>query len=278
MSWVAIAKKDVQDSVRSRTLWALIAVFLLLIVLLANLVVPGDISDTATLLAAISGTFLFGILFFVPLMGLIISIKSVVRERESGTINLLLALPHSRRDLVLGKFVGRSIVLSIAIVATFLPATLYILVQADITPIFEMFAFLLSTILFGMMFVGIGVALSALVNSETQAAISGVVIFFLLYLWPVIFDQLGISISDFVARFWLFSMFIDMLLALFSLRHSDIPNASLVAWDNAQIDEFGAITIDVAVYMQHWFVFIILAIWIAVPLGIGYFRFDSIDL
>jgi len=33
-----------------------------------------------------------------------------------------------------------------------------------------------------------------------------------------------------------------------------------------------------AFYMQNWFVFVILLLWIAVPLAIGYARFSQIDL
>jgi ABC-2 type transport system permease protein len=280
MSWVAIAKKDVQDSVRSKTIWALIAVFLLLMIGLAWLTSPGKITDTETLLAAIGGAFLFGILFFVPIMGLVISIKSIIRERESGTINLLLSLPHTRLEMIIGKFVGRSVVLTIAILATFLPSVGYIFLQADSAPMFELGAFLFATMLFGLMFVGIGVGFSALVNSETQAAVAGILLFFALYLWPFIIDQLGITVGDFVSRFWLLFMFADMMLAMFSLKHEEIPDASVVALDDAfEITEsLNIVEQSVAIYLQHWFAFIILAIWIVVPLAVGYARFNMSDL
>lgn len=276
MSWQAIAKKDFQDSIRSRTLWVIIGLFLLLIFALSWWATDGNITDTDAFVAVIGGTFILGVIFFVPLTGLFISIKSIVRERESGTINLLLSLPHSRSDMVIGKFVGRSAVLTVAILVGFLPAVILLLVEADVTPLYEIFALLLSTILLGLMFIGIGVGFSALVNSETQATIGGVLIFILLYMWPFIINFiLDISVPDFFERSYLLFLFWDMWAALMSVRE-DVPNASIVELGGNP--EVGSASVDVAIYMQHWFAFVILAFWIIVPLAVGYLRFNQRDL
>jgi len=275
MSWQAIAKKDFKDSLRSRTLWGIIGSFIFLIFLLAFLATDGDINDTEGFVSVIGGTFLFGVLLFVPLTGLFISIKSIVRERESGTINLLLSLPHSRRDMVIGKFLGRSAVMSISIVAGFLPACILILVEAQVTPLYELFAFLVATICLGLLFVGFGVGFSALVNSETQATVAGVLLFFLLYLWPFVFGALDIDLPDFLDRFYLLTLFFDMLAALLSVTEN-IGNASIVVRGENNFAEGAAATAPI--HLQHWFAFVILGALIAVPLAVGYIRFDSADL
>ena len=275
MSWQTIAKKDFKDSVRSRVLWGIIGSFILLIFGLAYLATDGNIDSTAGFIAVIGGAFLFGIMLFVPLTGLFISIKSIVRERESGTINLLLSMPHSRRDMVLGKFVGRSAVMSISIVAGFLPASLLILLRAEVSPIFELFAFLLATVLLGLLFVGIGVGFSALVKSETQATVGGVLLFFLLYLWPAIFGILDIDLPPFLDRFYLLNLFFDMLAAIYSLNNN-IPNASVVELGNTNFAEASATSAPI--HMQHWFAFVILGAMIAIPLAVGYIRFNSTDI
>lgn len=266
MSWQAIAKKDFQDSVRSRTLWAIIALFLLVIGGIAYLEMDSGGNATEVI---IGGTLVFGILLFVPLAGLFISVKSIVRERESGTINLLLSLPHSRGEMILGKFLGRAGVLSAATLIGFLPAIVLILVEGDL-PLQDLLAFMLVSILFGIMFIGIGVGFSALVNTETQATVGGIAIFFLLYLWPLITDQLlglvDYSLPDFAARFWLFLMFGDMMEALAS------EGAGMTAASGVTLES------SVPFYMQNWFVFVILALWIAVPLAIGYYRFENTDI
>ena len=275
MSWQAIAKKDFQDSLRSRSLWGIIGTFLLLILLLAFLATDGNINDTEGFVSIVAGTFVFGVLFFVPLTGLFISIKSIVRERESGTINLLLSLPHSRRDMLLGKFVGRSAVMSISIIAGFLPACLLILVQAEVTPLYELFAFLATTVFIGLLFVGFGVGFSAFVSSETQATVVGVLLFFLLYLWLPILGALDMDLPAFFDRLYLPFLFLDMLAALLSLT-TDIPNASVVELGQNNFAE--ATATSAPIHMQHWFAFVILGALIAIPMAIGYIRFDSADL
>jgi ABC-2 type transport system permease protein len=240
---------------------------------------PGGDGDE-TLLVSAGLSFFLGILFFVPLAGLFISIKSIVREKESGSINLLLSLPHTRLDMVLGKFVGRAVVLTVAILAAFGPASIYLLAVGGGTGVYELFALLLSIMFFGLIFVGVGIGLSALVNSETQALVVGVTIFFLLFLWVPILNQLGINAPDIVSRFWLVFMFIDFFLVLLSLNDPDIANASVVRYDDIIVDDgFDSVTIPSQdIWLQHWFVFVILALWIVVPLGIGYYRFKSQDL
>lgn len=279
MTWQTVAKKDIKDSVRSRGLWGIIVIFLALILLLSWLLSPGGDGDE-TLLVSAGLSFFLGILFFVPLAGLFISIKSIVREKESGSINLLLSLPHTRLDMVLGKFVGRSVVLAVAVLAAFGPASIYLLAVGGGTGAYELFALLLSIMFFGLIFVGVGIGLSALVNSETQALVVGVSIFFLLFLWVPILGQLGIDAPDIVARFWLVIMFIDFFLVLLSLNDPDIANASVVRYDDIIVEDgFASVTIPSQdIWLQHWFVFVILALWIVVPLGIGYYRFKSQDL
>jgi ABC-2 type transport system permease protein len=278
MSWQTIAKKDIKDSIRSRGLWAIIGIFLALILIISWLLSPGGDGD-GTLLASAGLSFFLGILLFVPLAGLFISIKSIVREKETGSINILLSLPHTRLDMLVGKFVGRSVVLTVAVIAAFGPASVYLLVVAGAGGAYELFALLVSILLFGLMFVGVGVGLSALVNSETQAAIYGVVIFFFMYLWVPILGQLGVDAPDFVVRFWLFAMFIDFFLVLLSLNNPDVPDASFVAYDEIEIENFETIAFpSQEFFMQHWFVFVILAAWILVPLAIGYARFKRQDI
>lgn len=282
MSWKAIAKKDFQDSVRSRGLWGLIGLFFVLMFLLSVVASPSEASGTQAVVEAIGLSFIFGLIVFVPLSGLFISVKSIARERESGTINLLLSLPHSRFDMVLGKFIGRSVVMTITIIATFLPAILYLLSEVGFNgeALYAMFSILLAITLFGIVFVAVGIGLSALVNNETQASIAGVFIFFVLLLWIFIIDGLGISTPTFVDRFWLFVVFTDVVLTLIHLYEGDLGSPSAaVGGESGFGGEFAAeAATSVPIYHQEWFVVVVLALWLVIPLAIGYYRFNTRDL
>lgn len=285
MSWQAIAKKDFQDSVRSRVLWGIIVLFTLLIGGVAYLVVDSGFgeADQQVAEALVTGVFGLIVLFFVPITGLFISIKSVVRERDSGTINLLLSLPHTRSEMILGKFLGRAAVMTATIVVGFIPALGLLLVRTELSP-GVLFAFLVVTILFGLMFVGIGVGFSALFNSETQGTVGGIVIFFGLYLWQTVTSLLlglaDIELPEFATRFGLTQMFQDLFGSI-SPSGRGFGAPSTVTSTTITNPDVGVRIVypdSVAFYMQNWFVFIILAAWIVVPLAIGYARFSKIDL
>lgn len=284
MSWQAIAKKDFQDSARSKVLWGIIVLFTLLIGGVAYLVLNAGLggADQQIAEALVTGVFGLIVLFFIPVTGLFISIKSVVRERDSGTINLLLSLPHTRGEMIFGKFLGRAAVMTATIVVGFIPALGLLLVRTELSP-GVLFAFLVVTILFGLMFVGIGVGFSALFNSETQGTVGGIVIFFGLYLWQTVTGLLlglvDVSLPEFATRFGLTQMFQDMFGSLSPSGRGFGAPSSVTSSTRATGNGFEIVYPDAAAfYMQNWFVFIILAAWIVVPLAIGYARFSKIDL
>jgi ABC-2 type transport system permease protein len=289
MSWQAIAKKDFQDSARSRVLWGIIILFALLIGGIAYLIVDSGIAEGEEALVGVLITGIFGVfvLFFIPITGLFISIKSVVRERESGTINLLLSLPHTRGEMIFGKFLGRAAVMTVTIVVGFIPALGLLILQTDVPPA-ALIVFLFATILFGIMFVGIGVGFSALFNSETQGTVGGIVLFFGLYSWQTLTNLLlGVvdyELPEFAGRFGLTQMLNDMFVALApaSAFPSEFPDSRAGLTGGSTVTgslDGGSLAFDAsAFYMQNWFVFVILLLWIAVPLAIGFARFSRIDL
>lgn len=290
MSYAAVAKKDFQDGIRSKLLWALMALFLISVVGIAWLFTDSAGGTTAAsdldvaLFFAISS--LPAILFLVPLTGLIVSIKSIVRERELGSIKIILSLPHSRQEVLGGKMVGRSALLTIAILVGFIPGAAVLMAQFSAFPIFELAVLTLMTLLFGIAFVAIGLGVSALVSTETRATVVGVAAFFLFYSWSGIFNYLNGRLDlvtgdarHFILRFDLFTVFQDGLLALLSLVHSEIPNGSMVVFTGQVLNDPESVNaVSHPFYLQHWFSFAILAVWIAVPLAIGYWRFERADL
>ncbi len=288
MSVAAVAKKDFRDGVRSRLLWALTAMFVLSIGGFSLLATQSSVEDggTVALIGMLGISSLIAVVVLVPLTGLVVSIKSVVRERELGSIKILLSLPHTRGEVVAGKFIGRVGLLTTAILSGFLPAGIIFALRIDNFPLFEYVALVLVTILFGVTFVAVGLGISALTRTETRATIGGVAAFFLLYSWQSIFNwingQLELFSGDallFVQRFDLFTVFYDVFAAIMTVQHDDIPNASLVAVNQQMMEDPSASEVaSQPIYLQHWFAFVILGAWIAVPLMIGYYRFKATDL
>ncbi len=289
MSYQAVARKDFQDGVRSKLLWALTALFVISIAGFALwlAIQSSNASGDASVGGALGLSFIFAVLFLIPVTGLVVSIKSIVRETELGSIKILLSLPHTRKEIIVGKFLGRSGLFTVALLAGFLPATVFFAIGIEGFPVGEFLALTLVTILFGVMFVAVGIGASALLRTETQATVTGIGVFVALYVWNYLFgrfnDAVGLLRGDavlFVERFWMFHLYSDLIAAITSLWQSDVSNASVVTHSSGSFDpETGTIVVESQpFYLQHWFAFVILAAWIVVPLAIGYWRFSNRDL
>lgn len=292
MSVQAIVEKDFRDGMRSRLLWVLTSLFVLLLGGIALAVTRGGQPETqqeaTAILELFRGSVFIAVVLLVPLTGLVVSMKSIARERELGSIKVLLSLPHERWEVLLGKFLGRSALLTTAIVAGFLPAGIIYVVRIDGFPVGQYVVFTIATVLLGLQFVAIGVAASALLESESQATLAGVGLLFLLLTWRFFFEAGNLitgalSGNDlfFLRRFYLLTLFNDMVRGLLSLTEELSTNATAAIGprDVEPVIQNGSPVIpDQPFYLQHWFAFVILAALIVVPLAIGYYRFDRMDL
>ncbi|MDB2225562.1 ABC transporter permease subunit [Halorubrum ezzemoulense] len=192
MSLIAIARKDFQETVRSRGMIALVVLFSLLVAAFAFAVRPTAESEqfaTEVLLSVFIGPFLVTTL--VPLVGVVVGYNAVSGERESGSLKLLLSLPHSRADVVFGKVVGRGAALALAVFAGFLLPAL-VLIAAPV--VFNGGAFLGYTVFaaaLGVVFVSIAVGFSAASSTQRRALIGGVAIYVLfVLLWGAVTGRL----------------------------------------------------------------------------------------
>jgi ABC-2 type transport system permease protein len=184
MSLPAVAKKDFQDTVRSRGMVVLVALFSLLVAVFAYVIRPqggqADQFATELLLSAFVGPVL--VTGLVPLVGVVVGYNAVSGERESGSLKLLLSLPHSRADVVFGKVVGRGAALALATLAGFLlPAA--VLVATPVT--FNAGSYLGYTVFaaaLGVVFVAIAVGCSAAVATRQRALIAGIAVYALFVL------------------------------------------------------------------------------------------------
>ncbi|WP_121744233.1 ABC transporter permease [Natronorubrum halophilum] len=299
----AIAKKDFQDAVRSWTFWGLSVFFFLLLV-----AVTGVISYFGEDIAAEGATTEALILFVsqitrlvIPLIALVLGWKAIAGERETGSIKILLSLPHSRKDVLLGKLVGRSAVLSVSLLVGFVLAAAVVAVLLGGFDIVNYGSLLLMAIIYGVAYTSIAVTLSSITRSTTIAGAAMFGVFLMFYIvWNAIQTAFQLLISrgtiegvSYTREFtgpdgavqqmtgervpdW--ALFIDMI---------DPGNAfgnAITVLSSTGGSELGTsypefyFTGDVPFYLQNWFSFIILLLWIVVPIGIALWRFDRVDL
>ncbi|NIB98207.1 ABC transporter permease [Halobacterium sp. R2-5] len=173
MSWAAIAKKDFQDAARSKALWALTALFVLFMAGAAYVYTLLQSGGQGGELEALGLIFLLltPVTWLIPLTALVMSHKAIAGEVESGSAKFLLSLPHSRRDAVVGKVVGRSAVMTVSIVVGLVVAAVVTFVLYDTFDFGAYVGFSALTVLLGVLYTAIGVGLSATTKSTGRATI-----------------------------------------------------------------------------------------------------------
>lgn len=271
MSWRVVARKDVSDAGRSKTVWLVGA---LLTVLTVGYAAGHSYLGPAEFPAFVTG--LTGVVAsVVPILGLLLGYKSVAEDRTSGSLFLTLSFPHSRRDLIAGTLVGRSVVL--------LAPTLLALAAAGVvgavrygTEGAAMYPwFLLATALYGVAFVGLAVGLSMSTTVDR---------------W-ITFGALGAYLL--AVNFWggLHSLTMLVLHRFDTGVLSAMPDWALLfrlAGPGESFDRLvragfdvrlaGRYVGDVPVYVDWWAAVLLLVAWFAVPLAVGYRRFRVADL
>jgi ABC-2 type transport system permease protein len=284
MSTIAVAKKDFRDGIRSRSLIVLVILFTLLIVLSVYFFVE--------IIPSLSGQNTngsesdFGIFSLVtptsillPIVGVLIGYKAIVGERTSGSLKFLLGLPHTRRDVVFGKLLGRSGVVTVAVLIGFAVGGIALYSFTSAVPIAEFVMFTAVTILLGVTFVSIAIAFSSVTRSSalaTAGAITLVLLF--LFLWDVFLllvnyaaEQLGLVEPAAGFPTWYFF--------LSSLNPATSYGSAVVALTDAGIgiEQLSQLS-NPPFYLQNWFGFVILSFWLVVPIGLAYIRFQRSDL
>lgn len=281
MSWVAVAKKDFRDALRARLFWALSALFLLLIAGLTYAYVGTDVfaGDASTLGLVFFIASSMGL--FVSLTAIVISYKSIAGERESGSMKILLSLPHTRRDVVLGKVLGRAGVLAVPVVVAMAGgAVVGGIVLGDIE-ILGTVSFTIIGLLFVLAYIGIAVGISAMTGSTSKAAALGIGFFMLFELfWDIVILAAAYVTSGFELPG--IGEYPEWTFILSQLQPSTAFGTALVAViPDSPTGTFGTgpggEQID-AFYATPWLGVVVLLFWLVVPPLLGYLRFQQADL
>jgi ABC-2 type transport system permease protein len=288
MSWTAVAKKDFQDSIRVRWFWALTALFVIFAGGAAYLyaeVLPGQQETTVLgFIGILSGA----TTTLVPLIGLLLGYKAIAGERETGSLKLLLGLPHTRGEVVAGKLVGRSIVVSVAIVVGYLAAVVVGLVLFAQFAVVDFLLFTALTVLLAFAYIGISLGLSTATASTSRAGALAIGFWLVFeFLWGILVLVLvwaanGFSLQDLSFPEW--AQFLSVLppTASFSNANGFIADAL----NNGGGGGGGGVTIGLGAgapgsqpwFTEPWFGLVVLLFWLVVPVALGYLRFRGSDL
>jgi Cu-processing system permease protein len=192
-----LAARELRDGLRNRWVAAAILLLATLALSLAFLgsapvgaVGAGALDITVASLASLT-------VYLLPLIGLMLAYDALVGEAERGTLLLLLAYPVARWQVVLGKFLGHTAILALAILIGYGVVLLGVSLAGDSSPgDWHAFAAMMaSSLLLGAAFLGLGYLPSVLVRERATAAGMAIGLWLL---FVVLYDLalLGLLIAD----------------------------------------------------------------------------------
>jgi ABC-2 type transport system permease protein len=320
--WYPVAKKEFRDAIRSKGLWVLSFLFTALFlvpgvqVLLFNENISPATRDIG-MQYFISSSYLNIVTLLVPIVVIFAGYAAVSDERTSGSLKVLLSLPFSRRDVIVGKVVGRSAVVGVPLLAA-LGLTGLFFALSQFTFKVDVFAwFVLFTVAFTLVFTAFVVSISGAMSTNLRSlAGAGIVYFYLSFGWNALANSLGDVLADYAgiegALRWQIVLFVKLLSptqAYKTLTNSMLGEGSGAATTaryglfrqgqeamaticgdvlngspSVRQSMFGNRTVceaggsGVPFYFSDPAVFASFLLWIGVAAAISYYTFDRVDL
>ena len=110
------------------------------------------------------------VIYLVPLIAMILGYDAIVGEKERGSLELLLSMPITRFEILLGKYLGLSAALACATVVGFGAGLLPLAAQLGLRDFYHYAGFVFSAILMGMAFLSLSLWLSVLARDRMRAS------------------------------------------------------------------------------------------------------------
>jgi ABC-2 type transport system permease protein len=261
-----VARKDFADAGRSKALWAVTLVVVLFTAGITGLV--GATSDEAA-----ADVFRLAFQFVgvaLPIVALFLAKGAITGERESGSIRVLLSLPPSRRDILLGKFVGRTALMLVATLVGGAATGLVVVTSlgGGLGLLAPFFAFLG---LMGVAFVAVGIGISAASASDGRATAYAVGVYIVLVaMWNLV--QAGIQAG--AARLGLVEA---------GTRPAWLQLVGLFPPNRAATAAYESVTAGAGLFAADplasaWLPTLVLVAWLVVPVAAGYLRFRDAQI
>jgi Cu-processing system permease protein len=275
-----IAKKEIMDNIRNKWIIIITIIFtaLTLLASYAGSVFGSGWQDLGATMSAMSGL----VQYLISIIALILGYSAIIGEIEKGSMNSLLSLPTSRKEILFGKFLGLGAVMSIAILIGFGVAGIIIGFNVENVDYGEYLFFILASIFMGLIFLNLGLFLSSFLKKRSTAMGAAIfiwVLFAIIWIFIVAsilvvsgtFEQEIDSPEDieFPEAYWA-SNFFNPLSSYSSYISFNIESIS-----NSQL-EF--LDLDYPDYYNSTSMFLSMVIWFILPLGLAFWKFEKRDI
>ena len=273
----SVAKKEIMDNTRNINIIIITIIFAAITIIvsfLGTLSNNGGWQDLKTTVQFL----MFFIQFLVPIIGLMLGYASIVGEIEKGTMSALLSEPITRLEIILGKFLGLGLVLSISVFVGFGAAGLVISLNVHNFDFGLNFLFIVFTILLGLIFISISMFFSSILKRRSQSI--GMSIFtwsFFSFLWGILLFFLmffsGTQPQE-AEGYFLINLFspVQTFLSLISINMGSIGVTSMPSLGLSVLVDYFPDFYNTGILLT------ILLLWIIIPLFLAYISFNRRDV
>jgi Cu-processing system permease protein len=261
-----IAAKEFQDRIRNRWVVAVALIFTVFALVIAYLggAQQGSVGFRSIEFTIASLVSL--VIYLVPLIALILGFDAIVGERERGSLDLLLSLPITRFELLLGKYLGLSGALAASMLAGFGIVAVVLTVQLDTGILLHFSGFVGTSVLLGMAFLSLAVTLSVFAADRTRASGLAIALWFFFVL---IFDLLVLGALVVTGGQYGGELFPYLLL----LNPADVFRILNIYSLEEVRSLYGLATVFPAALASPWLLGGVMFAWITIPLSIAAWRF-----
>lgn len=261
-----VAAKELRDRLRNR--WVLVAALVLAVFALLIAYVGGaqggsvgfrGIGATLASLTSLA-------IYLVPLIALLLGFDAIVGERERGTLDLMLSMPLTRGELLLGKYLGLATALALATLLGFGCALVPLAPHLQWHSVLLYAGFVASVLALGLSFLSLGVLASVVSPDRARAAGMavllwfGLVLVFDLVLLGALVASAGRSAGAWAPYALLFNP-ADVFRIFNATATDTLRNA------------FGLATLLPETWSHPLMLGLVMLAWILAPLGVAIWRF-----
>ena len=261
-----IASKEFWDRIRNRWVLAVALVFTAFALVIAyfGAAQQGTVGFRSIDLTIASLVSL--VIYLIPLIALVLGFDAIVGERERGSLDLLLSMPITRLELLLGKYVGLAAALTFSTIAGFGLVAIVLSARLDLNALYHYVGFMLSSVLLGCAFLSLAVMLSVFAADRTRASGLAIALWFFFVL---VFDLLLLGALVVTGGQWGGEIFPYLLLA----NPADVVRIlNIFSLDDVRT-LYGLATVFPSALANPWLLGLVMLAWIVVPLGIASWRF-----
>jgi Cu-processing system permease protein len=175
---IVLARKELRERVQSRWVLAVAAVLTVFALAIAYLGTAGSGAVGFRGMDVTIASLVSLVIYLVPLIALLLGYDAIVGERERGSFDLLLSMPITRLEVLLGKYLGLAGALALSTVVGFGLVGMLVSYGIGVAALLRYCVFIVTTLGMGLAFLSLAVLVSVMAPNKVIASGISVALWF----------------------------------------------------------------------------------------------------